>query len=166
MIKQKRKKKKKTGNRDHKWPTKLKVFTVWPFIEKFADLTLLNDVGATKMETSSFFFFILNLFDFYNVLALCLCVCVSHSVVSNSLQSHGLWLTRLLCPWNSPGNNTGVGSHSLLWEIFPTQGLNPRLLHWQADSLPSKPLGKPCSWPTLMQKNLGFSWAPFVHPRV
>ena len=32
-------------------------------------------------------------------------------------------------PWNSPGKNTGVGSHSLLQGIFPTQGLNPGLLH-------------------------------------
>ena len=36
---------------------------------------------------------------------------------------------RLLCPWKSPGNNTGVGYHSLLQGIFPTQGLNPGLLH-------------------------------------
>ena len=34
-----------------------------------------------------------------------------------------------LCPWNSPGMNTGVGSHSLLQGIFPTQGSNPGLLH-------------------------------------
>ena len=32
-------------------------------------------------------------------------------------------------PWNSPGQNTGVGSRSLLQEIFPTQGLNPGLPH-------------------------------------
>ena len=36
---------------------------------------------------------------------------------------------RLLCLWNSPGKNTGVGSYSLLQGIFPTQGLNPSLLH-------------------------------------
>ena len=36
---------------------------------------------------------------------------------------------RLLCPWDSPGKNTGVGCHSLLQEIFPTQGSNPGLLH-------------------------------------
>ena len=36
---------------------------------------------------------------------------------------------RLLSPWNSPGRNTGVGSHSLLQEIFLTQLLNPGLLH-------------------------------------
>ena len=44
--------------------------------------------------------------------------------------------TRLLCPWNSLGKNTGVGCHFLLQGIFPTLGLNPYLLHWQADSLP------------------------------
>ena len=37
--------------------------------------------------------------------------------------------SRLLCPWNSTGKNTGVGSHSLLQGIFPTQWLNPGLLH-------------------------------------
>ena len=37
--------------------------------------------------------------------------------------------------WNSPGQNTGVGSLSLLQGIFPTQGLNPCLLHWQANSV-------------------------------
>ena len=48
----------------------------------------------------------------------------SHSVVSNFLQPHGLY-----SPWNSLGQNTGVGSLSLLQGIFPTQGLNPGLLH-------------------------------------
>ena len=37
--------------------------------------------------------------------------------------------SRLLCPWNSPGQNMGVGSHSLLQGIFPIQGLNPGLPH-------------------------------------
>ena len=45
----------------------------------------------------------------------------SHSIVSNSLQPHGLW--------NSAGQNTGVGSLSLLQEIFPTQWSNPGLPH-------------------------------------
>ena len=56
-------------------------------------------------------------------------VSVSHSVVPDSLRPHGLQPTRLLCPWDSPGKNTGVGRHFLLQGIFPTQGLNPRLLH-------------------------------------
>ena len=56
----------------------------------------------------------------------------SRSVASNSLRPHGL---------NSPGQNTGVGSLSLLQGIFPTQGLNSGLL--QADSSPAEPQGKP-----------------------
>ena len=39
-----------------------------------------------------------------------------------------MYPTRLLCPRDSPGKNTGVGCHALLQGIFPTQGLNPRLL--------------------------------------
>ena len=66
---------------------------------------------------------------------------VTCSVVSNSLQPHGLYFTRLLCPWNSPVKNTGVGCHSLLWGIFPTYlPWSPAL---QADSLLSEPPGKP-----------------------
>ena len=68
------------------------------------------------------------------------------SVVSNSLQPHGLQPTGLLCPWNSPGKNTGGGCHFLLQGIFLTQGLNPHLLsllHWQVGSLPLAPPGKP-----------------------
>ena len=45
---------------------------------------------------------------------------VSCLVMSDSLQPCGLLPTRLLCPWDSPGRNTGVGCHSLLQRIFPT----------------------------------------------
>ena len=72
--------------------------------------------------------------------------------MSDFLGAHVLY-----SPWNSSGQNTGVGSFSLLQGIFPTQGLNPVLLHCrqilpareprsptlQADSLPAEPLGKP-----------------------
>ena len=51
------------------------------------------------------------------------------SVVSDSLWPHGLQPIRILCPWDSPGKNTGVGCRSLLQGIFPSQGLNPCLLH-------------------------------------
>ena len=44
----------------------------------------------------------------------CVCVCVSCSVVSSSVRPHGWQTTRLLCPWNSPGKNTGMGCHCLL----------------------------------------------------
>ena len=54
---------------------------------------------------------------------------ISHLVMSNSFWPHGLFPTRLLSPWDSPGKNTGVDSHSLFWGTFPTQGLNLGLLH-------------------------------------
>ena len=57
-------------------------------------------------------------------------------VVSNSLWPHGLQHARLLCPWDFPGKNTGVGCHFLLQEIFPTQGSKPHFLQWQVDFLP------------------------------
>ena len=54
---------------------------------------------------------------------------INHSVVSDSLLPHELWPTRLLCPWNSPGKNTGMDFHFLLQKKVPTQGLNPSLLN-------------------------------------
>ena len=54
---------------------------------------------------------------------------VCRSVVSDSLQPHELQPTRLLCPWDFPGKNTGVGCHFLLQGIFPTQGSNLHLPH-------------------------------------
>ena len=52
------------------------------------------------------------------------CAVLSYSVMSDSLQPHGLY-----SPWNSPGQNTGMGSLSFLHGTFPTQGWNPGLLH-------------------------------------
>ena len=51
---------------------------------------------------------------------------------------HGLYR-----PWNSPGQNTGVGSVSLLQGIFPTQGSNPGLPHCRRIFLPAEPPEKP-----------------------
>ena len=63
----------------------------------------------------------------------------SHSVVSDSLyRPHALY-----SPWNSPGQNTGVGSLSLFQGIFPIQGSNPGLPALRADSLPAEPQGEP-----------------------
>ena len=72
------------------------------------------------------------------------CAVLSHLVVSNSLQPCGPLPTRLFCPWDFPGKNTGVGCHFQLQRIFPTQGSNLRLLHlvgWPAYSLPLCHLG-------------------------
>ena len=66
-----------------------------------------------------------------------------------TLWPTGQELTRLPCPWDSPGNKTGVGCHSLLQGIIPTQGSNPGLLHCQAGSLPLAPPGKHPPTPAL-----------------
>ena len=60
----------------------------------------------------------------------------SHSFVSESLRPHGLY-----SPWNSPGQNTGVGNLSLL-QGLPNPGMEPRSPALQADYLPAEPWGK------------------------
>ena len=60
----------------------------------------------------------------FSIHVLIYCESESHSVVSDSLQPHGLY-----SPWNSPGQNTGMGTCFLLQGIFPTQGSNPGLPH-------------------------------------
>ena len=65
-------------------------------------------------------------------------------ITSDFLWPHELWPARLLCPQDSPGENTGVGCYFLLQGNFPAQGSNPSLLGllcWQADSLPPSHLG-------------------------
>ena len=67
-------------------------------------------------------------------LCVCVCVCVWSvaSIISESLRPHGLQPARLLCPWDAPGEDTGVGWRFLLQGMFPTEGSNlrfQRLLH-------------------------------------
>ena len=50
---------------------------------------------------------------------------------SCSVVSDSLWPHEIYSPWNSPGQNIGVGSLSLLWGIFPTQGSNPDLQYYR-----------------------------------
>ena len=70
--------------------------------------------------------------------------------MSNSLQPHGLY-----SPWNSPGQNTGVGSLSLTFPgDLPNRGMEPRSPALQADSLPDEPQGKP--------KNTGMDNLPLL----
>ena len=68
---------------------------------------ILNHWMTREVATNSFIYL------FFNVAQSCL-----------TLQPHGLYI-----PWNSSGQNTGVGSWSLLKGIFPTQGSNPGLSH-------------------------------------
>ena len=66
---------------------------------------------------------------------------LSHSVVSDSLRPHGL-----CSPWNSPGQNTGVGSLSLLQQIFLTQESNRGLLHCRRFLCQLSYQGSPLLW--------------------
>ena len=78
----------------------------------------------------------------------------SHAVVSDSLRPHGLY-----SPWNSPGQNTGVGSLSLLQGIFPTQGSNPGLPYcrWSLYQLSHKGSPRILEWVTYPFSR-GSSW--------
>ena len=77
--------------------------------------------------------------------AVSMCVCQVTTTLSDSLRPHGLQPTRLLCPWDSSGKDTGVGCHALLQRIFLTQGSNLcllQLLHCR-QTLPLSHWGSP-----------------------
>ena len=60
------------------------------------------------------------------------------------LRPHGLWPSRLLCPWDCPGQNAGVSCHFLLEGIFLAQGSNPSLLHCRWILYRLSHQGSPC----------------------
>ena len=97
--------------------------------------------------------FLIIVLNFFSFLYKHLLVVVIWSVVSDSFRPHELQPTRFLCPWDFPGKNTVMDRHSLLQGIFPTQGSNLCILHWQADSLLSKPPGKPIETFILLGNN-------------
>ena len=70
---------------------------------------------------------------------------------SHSVLSDFLWLHELYSPWNSPGQNTGVGSWSLLQGIFSTQGSNPGLLHCRRILYQLNHQGSPCEWKRVLK---------------
>ena len=73
------------------------------------------------------------------------CVCSVTQLCLVLCDPHGPLPSKLLCLWDFPRRNTGVGCHFLLQGILPTQGSNPHLLHCQADSLPLNHLRSPDS---------------------
>ena len=79
----------------------------------------------------------------------------SCSVVSNSLQPHGQY-----SPWNSLGQNTGMGSLSLLQGIFPTQGLNPGLPHCRRILYQLSHKGSPRNVLYSLTEEMKFSYCP------
>ena len=91
------------------------------------------------------------------VLFLCMHVPKSCPTLCNPMD---LEPASLLCPWDFPGKNTGVGCHFLLQGLFPTQGLNLSLLHcghilyWMSykgsiNIALGPPFLRPCPWPSL-----------------
>ena len=87
-----------------------------------------------------------------------MCV-LSHSLVSDSLQPHGIYH-----PWNSPGENTGVGSLSCFLGDLPNPGIKPRSPALLADSLPPEPQGKP-SWQQQRSLSSVLIWCPVPSTR-
>ena len=75
--------------------------------------------------------------------AKCICVCVVDSVMSDSSWLYGLQLTRLLCPWHSPGKNIGVGLPFPSPGDLPYPRIEPGSPALQVDSLLFEPGGKP-----------------------
>ena len=78
----------------------------------------------------------------------CMCACVLAKLLQSclTLRSHGLWPTRLLCPWGSPGKRTAAGGLALPWGAFPTQTIkppSPAAPTDQVDSLLLSPQGSP-----------------------
>ena len=86
------------------------------------DLGTRGFLGETLRLVASVFIKQRHQSEVQNSLLYCQSESKSHSVVSDSLWPQGLY-----SPWKSPGQNTGVGSLSLLQGIFPTQGSNPGL---------------------------------------
>ena len=72
--------------------------------------------------------------------------------VSRSVASYSLWPHGLYSSWNSPGQNTGVGSLSLLQGTFPTQGSNPGLWHCRQILYQLSHKGSPIKKPPAMWK--------------
>ena len=107
----------------------------WPALQAFTKGLMTEVTVRSLLQHSDY----LRLSHFCCWKDECACSC---AVMPDSVRPHGLQPTRLLCPWDSPGKNTGVGCHFLLNGIFLTQGLNPRLLHRQADALPLSHPGK------------------------
>ena len=77
-----------------------------------------------------------------------------------TLRHYGLWPTRLPCPWDFPGKNTGKGFHFLFQGIFSTPGSNSYLclLHCQEGSLPWVAPGKPIKNTTIWWKQINYCY--------
>ena len=106
--------------------------TIWHYLIFLCYLQFLSSTNSL-LETSWNTHFLLNKKSPFHLHSVGCCMewseTESCSVIVLPFVTHEWWPSRLFCPWNSPGQNTGVGSLSLLQGVFPTQGLNPGLPH-------------------------------------
>ena len=92
---------------------------------------------------------------------LCCVLCYVASVMSDSLRPYGLWATRFLCPWDSPGKNTGVELPCPPPGDLPDTGIKPASHRWQVGSLPLAPPGKPFPLLTVFYTGVSYLVALF-----
>ena len=91
-----------------------------------------KNMNRSKRHANSFFLQrpqILKKVDKISPFSSLCCAMLSCSVVSDSFQHHELYLQGSSCSGDSPGKNTGVGCHTLLQGICPSQGSNPGIPH-------------------------------------
>ena len=79
-------------------------------------------INSNKLKTQMIYYFIstreAEIKQVDNIRYQCVYDCQVDSVVSNSVQPYGLQPIRLLCPWDSPGKNTGVGFCACLQDKY------------------------------------------------
>ena len=73
----------------------------------------------------------------------CCCCCWSHQIMNHSFATSWTIATRLLCPTDSPGKDTGEACNFLPQGIFLIQGSNSGLMHWQVVFFTPESTGKP-----------------------
>ena len=119
-------------------------FSFWPSVMWDLNSQTKDQTSAPCMEVWS-----LNLWTTRAVLISSFFVVVVQSLGCVQLfWPHGVQPTRLLCSWDFPGKNTGMGCSLLLQGIFLTQGLNLHLLQVSCIAgrfFTAEPLGKPLS---------------------
>ena len=93
----------------------------------------------------------------HDILHVSMPFCAKSFQLCLTLQLHGLWPTRLICPWAFPSQNTGVGCHTPLQGIFQTQGSNPLL--FKSPPLAGKFFTTSTTWEVWVhQANCGAGW--------
>ena len=138
------------GSEDHAVPHRGGYCWNWSWVDKdafycslhfwfFSIFDILNNkFYKTSLDAALNLTSTINLYGMYYKFHV-LCVCSVVSVMPDSLWPHGLQPTRLLCPWDSPGKNTGAGCHVLLQGIFMTRGSNQHLLCTNSHGCSIKP---------------------------